>query len=229
MISGLPPRLTCEEQEALAARVVAARQRIEAGDQSDEARLAFTELRNALVLDVWGRMSVKKARKLLDPGETYDDVIQTSFISTLRACSQPSRIPCAWLVGAGVNGIRGYLKAERQYRRRYVDCPDFPAVELKAESELQEREGTREVHETVKQCLDALPDLHAEVMRLRFGVGVNLPLDFEEIGDRLGINSVKAYQVYNAAMTRLRLKFQHLRRIPAQKRPRRKFQETVDA
>jgi RNA polymerase primary sigma factor len=71
------------------------------------------------------------------------------------------------------------------------------------EEDIDEQVGTRMREQELRRATSGLPDLHRDVIRLRYGLNGDDPLPYREIGSRLGISHERVRKIEREALERL--------------------------
>ncbi len=165
----------------------------------------------------------KAAKKYLNCGMDFDDLVGEGQLGLLHACVgfDPSRGAfttyatwCIW----------GEIKRALTHKSRLIKIPADERAKLNesggshlAISEGQlgwslasipedrdaEASDNREAVEMAVASLSTLPDRHADVLRLRFGIGTERQT-LREIADDLGVTKERVRQIETAALKQLR-------------------------
>ena len=218
------PRLSPEEEQALARRVLA-------GDAGAEQRMIEANLRLVFAI----------ARRYRNRGLPLPDLIAEGNLGLLRAVrkfrpdrgTRLSTYATRWIRQAVVRGLAnqarvirlpvhmeillGRYRKERERLTQELGRPpsleevarslEIPAEQL---AELEEIPpagplGTRlRDREDLTGLLDGLPERERTVIRLRFGLSGEEPLPLEAVGRRLGLSRERVRQIEGAALKKLR-------------------------
>ena len=91
------------------------------------------------------------------------------------------------------------MNLEVQDMINYSEC-DSP------EEQLQESEQL----EQLRLIIDELDDQEQQVIRMRYGIGIERPMTLEEVGDHLGCTRERVRQIQSKALAKLQLKRQRI-------------------
>ncbi|HVW30421.1 MAG TPA: sigma-70 family RNA polymerase sigma factor [Polyangiaceae bacterium] len=200
------PVLCNEEQRALFALL---KHRIRLDAASIRARLVESNL----------HVVVEQARLFRGRGVALADLAQEGCLALIRAVDQfePPRHAefaryAVWLIRRRLRRVTRTSVGERE-RRVFGTSWDVDVVGDPALLDPYASTVRAEVERTAHTLLGLLADEEERILRLRFGIGLDDPQSFEEIGRHLGMDPKRVSRLENRALFVLKRRARRFRAI----------------